>query len=62
MSLLALINYSGLGTSDLAYKPPRFNQFYSLDQVSLTDRTSLHSRHSDQESAAISDVFINCLF
>jgi hypothetical protein len=54
-----LINRGGLGAGHLRYQPPRLNQLYSLDQVSLTDLTSLHSGNSEQERAAIGDVAVN---
>jgi hypothetical protein len=54
----SLVNCGGFGAGHLNDKPPRLNQFYSLDQVSLTDLALLEAGNSGQERAAIGDVIV----
>ena len=57
------LKYHGsFGAGGLGDHPPRLNQFCSWDQVSLTDRTSVQSRHSKQDLAPIVDIVVNQLF
>ena len=57
-----LVSYGGLGARNLVNHSARFNQFGSLDQVSLTDLALLEAGNSNQDLAAIAHVVVNELF
>jgi hypothetical protein len=54
-----LVDCSRFGAGHLDDKPPRLNQFCSLDQVSLTDLALLEAGNSGQERAAVGDVVVH---
>ena len=62
LGAIILVNCRRFGAGHFDDKPPRLNQFDSLDQVSLTDLALLEAGNSGQEGAAVGDVVVHQRF